>query len=359
MSLQNLVYSNRPLPRLGRHLLFWLGFVIYRLIEYMPVAELYQSRTEWLEVSRNAVFHIPVMAMLVYTGIYFVLPRYLANSRFRAAAIICSALFLVAFGLNFLTESVLSDFFYQVPIAFPEHVRSSETTTIALMVPFFVTAIAFRMTKDHIVRQREYQQLLLEKLQSEFRLTKARLQPVILLDALKDIYADITGEYCHAPGMILNLSDLLHYILYETDIPRVAISKEIRMMEEYTKLKSALKNKKMMTEFVVSGNPEGKTIPPLLCLPLIDMLFRRSGMPESVSRISVAWWFQSDRSTLSLTCMQDQDKALLTDAESAILQATKSSLEINYPGNFTLEVDEGTDRLDIFMEINMPVSEYA
>src|ERR1700744_1553660 len=98
-----------------------------------------------------------------------------------------------------------------------------------------------------------------------------QLHPNILFSALQSIYAEIEKETPRAPHMILKLSDLLSYLLYESDTARVALSREVAMLGNYIQLKR-LEFPSGMDIYLDTRSIEiDYLIPPGLFLPLLEI----------------------------------------------------------------------------------------
>jgi len=75
--------------------------------------------------------------------------------------------------------------------------------------------------------------------------------------------------------MLMKLSDLLSYMLYECDKPKVPLDKELTMMKEYMELEKIRFDKRLEMQIVIKGDAGGKYIAPFLLLPFIENSFQQ------------------------------------------------------------------------------------
>ena len=84
-----------------------------------------------------------------------------------------------------------------------------------------------------IIKQKEKEKVEKEKLITDLKLLKAQVRPGFLFNSLDHIYDYAKKRSPQAQELLLKFSDLLSYLLYECDDPRVPLDKELAMMKEY------------------------------------------------------------------------------------------------------------------------------
>src|SRR6185436_19079393 len=88
-----------------------------------------------------------------------------------------------------------------------------------MFVPFMLLAIAagIKFSKKWYLQQRENERLAKQKLATELQLLKTSIHPRFLLHSLNTVQRHIDNSSAQSPVLILQLSDLLSYLLYEKD----------------------------------------------------------------------------------------------------------------------------------------------
>ncbi len=108
------------------------------------------------------------------------------------------------------------------------------------------------------MKQKESERLESEKINAELQLLKAQVHPDFLFKTLNNIYTHAASSSPRTSGMLLKLSDLLSYMLYECDKPVVPLEKEIAMMKEYMQLEKIRYNDEPEMEVNIKGDLTGK-----------------------------------------------------------------------------------------------------
>ncbi|MBA2762329.1 MAG: histidine kinase [Segetibacter sp.] len=149
---------------------------------------------------------------------------------------------------------------------------------LGLIDPLKVVAAAaiIKYVKYWWQKQQESKKLEREKIDAELQLLKAQIHPNFLFTALNNLYVYSLAASPRAPEMLLKLSDLLSYMLYECDEPLVPLEKEVEMMKDYVALEKIRLDDSIEMELSIRGDMTGKMIAPFLLLPFIENSFLQS-----------------------------------------------------------------------------------
>ena len=135
-------------------------------------------------------------------------------------------------------------------------------------------ATVIKLAKRWYLKQKEKERLEKEKLVTDLQLMKAQIRPGFLFSSLDQIYKCAKKKSPEAPELLLKLADLLSYLLYECDEPKVSLEKELNMMKEYMALEKARYGSRLELETVIKGEVGNRQIAPLLLLPFIENSFK-------------------------------------------------------------------------------------
>jgi two-component system, LytTR family, sensor kinase len=122
--------------------------------------------------------------------------------------------------------------------------------------------------------------LVKEKLEAELKYLRHQTHPHFLFNTLNNIYALAKKKSDETAGVVLKLSKLLRFMLYETAQPLIALEDEIRMLEHYMDLEKIRYNDKLSISFSKDIRDERESIAPLLLLPFVENAFKH-GASES------------------------------------------------------------------------------
>ena len=102
-----------------------------------------------------------------------------------------------------------------------------------------------------------------ERIQTELQLLQQQINPHFLFNTLNTLYGFALKKSENAPQMILKLSNLLDYLLYQTDKPSVTLKDEILHIEDYIALEKMRFNETLNVTLKTNSNPDTLIIPPM------------------------------------------------------------------------------------------------
>ena len=111
---------------------------------------------------------------------------------------------------------------------------------------------------------------------AELKLLKAQIRPSFLFNTLNNIKENSINASSLGPETLIKLSDLLSYMLYESDKPAVSLDKEISMMKKYMEIEKIRLGESFEMGINIRGDLNGKMIAPFLLLPFIENSFKQS-----------------------------------------------------------------------------------
>lgn len=123
-----------------------------------------------------------------------------------------------------------------------------------------------------------------DKLNLELDFLKAQVNPHFLFNTLNSVYAHVFDSDEQAADLVLRLSELMRYNLYETDVARIALDKELGYVQNYLDLeRNRLSDQYVVIDYEQSGNPSAYQITPLLLIAFVENAFKHGvkGATES------------------------------------------------------------------------------
>lgn len=213
------------------------------------------------------VFHLTIAAA-VYFNLYILINKYLKISKFGSYVLSVSVLTICAAIANFTLFDFIIDKVFP-SLYFVSYFKIWELVIIVGGYLLFATFV-------FLVWQ--YAVLLIanrDKAQNELSALKAQINPHFLFNNLNTIYSMALNKDERAKDVILQLSDFLRYVLYDTTSEFIPLDKEIEIIKTYVALQKARINPAITTvELTVAGDFRDKQIAPLLLLPLAENCFK-------------------------------------------------------------------------------------
>jgi hypothetical protein len=253
MPWHEFIFSEQRKHKLLRHFVFWVSWWSFFFICFILSHSLKDYNGNLMHNKVNPFNLAPgdhlilktfllvlLYALACYPLIYIILPQIIKRKWLKATTffiLLCSFLYAATYflfwnGFSFIdSSSGSSKTNYSVKRFWP-------ALNLGLMnfAKVAATAVIIKYLKYWWLKQKEGQRLEKEKINAELQLLKAQVHPDFLFKTLNNIYTHAVSSSPRTSGMLLKLSDLLSYMLYECDRPVVPLEKEIRMMKEYMQL---------------------------------------------------------------------------------------------------------------------------
>src|SRR6185369_16889476 len=143
---------------------------------------------------------------------------------------------------------------------------------LTIMIASISTSIV--LWNDWVKVQAEEQERAFQKLASELAVLKLQISPHFLFNTLNNIRWLVRSKSDQAEEAVMKLSQLLRYILYQTDQDKILLDKEIENLRDYISLQKMRLSSQQNVTFTVTGETSEKRIVPLLFIPIIENFFK-------------------------------------------------------------------------------------
>jgi two-component system, LytTR family, sensor histidine kinase AlgZ len=225
--------------------------------------------------------------------------------------------------------------FSYIPVkGFQPHSYLCMTTSIAspMIIKFF---------KLWTIRQKAWMLAQQEKISAQLQFLKAQLHPRFLLNTLNNIYSFALHNSPKTPQMVLRLSSLLSYILYDCKAEEVLLEKEVEMMKNYIELEKERYGEKIDISINIEGDIQDKYISPLLMLPFLENAFKH-GTSENLERPWMSVDIAVKDHTLKCKVVNSKNEFAPFQDNGVGINNVEKRLEFLYPGKYDLKrADEG------------------
>lgn len=324
------------------HVLVWLGFFFVLCPEPLGLGHF---RLKGIFSPEEALpfflYGVLQNALLFYSYAHIALPYYIKNSSWQYF-ILANAAFLTGF---VLAES-FADYEYMkyvyVTSGNPKPFRSFSvwlTTNTVINGIALMAANLYGFTYDWFKDQRLRLDIEQEKLRAELSALKHQIHPHFLFNILNGLYglAFKNNDEPTAEG-IAKLSQMMRYMLYESNDPQVPMVKEIEYIENYIDLQKIRINAATQIHFSVQGNPNGVFISPMIMIPFIENAFKHGISTVKPSDIHISIALEGKRMEFTVVNPIHQVAMPAEIEPGGIgLQNVKKRLDLLYTDAYTLE----------------------
>lgn len=337
MSIYDITESKRINALLNKR---WLRHLLYWGVTVMFFTFFWGSeKNTYFTVFANELLLLPPKLLAVYTVLMVLVPRLLFQKKlllFTLATfmvmMVCGTLLLIL--QDYVHSQVLSIF-----IAKPTNLNRFEALSAmvdintVLIIPLVIKIV------EHGYRNMQRSELLeREKLETELQFLKTQIHPHFFFNTLNNLYSLVLKRSERAPEVVLMLSALMRYVLYESNVPRVSVDKELKHIGNYINLEKLRLPAESEIEFTVHGNVAAMTIEPMLLIPIIENCFKHASAPAGDSiwiliDITVADGF------LTVSTENSTDAALQSAEKGPHgvgMKNVQRRLELLYPNRYEL-----------------------
>jgi sensor histidine kinase YesM len=335
------------------HTAVWLLYVVAYAYIY---ALFYESVT-----FSKSIFQFSVTAWIdvsaAYLLVYFLIPRYLLSKKYSTFLI---WFLLSAIGFILMQRLILQHVTYR--FIYPEYADRFTFFKFNYLYTFFniyVMAAIFASVKLFeywYVNQMQNQELQKQKLESELKFLKSQIHPHFLFNTLNNLYALTLDKSEEAPEVVVKLSDLLSYMLYECNAPKVPLEKELNLLKDYLALEKIRYRNELKIDFDIQGRVNGKLIAPLLLIPFVENGFKH-GLSKQIKNPWINISVEVEDYLLNFKVENNKPKTETEDktgyTEGIGLKNVRRRLDLIYGDDYELKVENERVVFGVCLTINL------
>lgn len=226
----------------------------------------------------------------VVISFYFLIPKFLKTEKHLVFVILFLVNFIVfassnVLFLNDVINYILPGFYF---------ISYLNTYTVYLLFFIFISITSLiKLAEDWVYFNKiENETLKIENKQIETQLSslKAQINPHFLFNSLNVVYSLALQDHKKTTNAIVQLSDILRYVLYDSNTKKNAFSEEIKLLNNYLEFQKFRYNHKANVTFETSIDDENFSIYPMLLLPLVENSFKhgiKGDIDQTFIRINI------------------------------------------------------------------------
>jgi sensor histidine kinase YesM len=345
----NFIFS--PSYRILRHTSFWLCWLLGWACFWTLV-----GWTTFTEILIRVALYIPVFMIYSYPVSHIAVPKLPLKGKYLT--FLCFIIFWLVVGW-FLNVYFVNYIFISASelLNLPNRDEKSGIG-FHCMVTTAASFSALSLLKHWMKKQQAWLQAEQEKITAQLQLLKAQLHPHFLFNTLNDIYSFSLQTSPKTPQMILKLSSLLSYMLYDCKTDEVLLEKEVDVMKNYIDLEKERYGDKIDISVNIHGAIQDKYITPLLILPFLENAFKH-GTSEQLEKPWMSVDIAVKDHLLQCKVVNSKNEFVPLSENGVGIQNVKKRLELLYPGKHELKLaDEGVFfvvSLQLQLKPNIPV----
>jgi two-component system LytT family sensor kinase len=310
-----------------------------------------------------SVFFILTSLMYIsfyYLNFYVLIPKLVEKKKvgLYILLIICLLLF---FGTFPRLYRYLSDDMHKLPPIPWQTTRPPNLAhpilssgSIAIFLLLFIISTGIKVVSQWFGYEQKTREIENEKLNTELSFLKSQINPHFLFNTLNNIYSLAEARSEKTSEAVMKLSSIMRYVLTEAKNNAVPLEKEIQFTAHYIELQKMRLTGKSKVDFIITGDPTGKQISPLLFLPFVENAFKYGISTREVSPINILLDIKND--DLDFKILNNKyNHALLRPAETTGIGITniKRRLELLYHNRYKLCLADDKTTYSVNLNIHL------
>jgi sensor histidine kinase YesM len=328
------------------HVVFWIlyfAFLTFISTQTLPLQ---------YAIQRNLLIVI-FNSLVFYINFLWIMPEYFERGDLRSYAAAMIGMLVLATPLQYTIEVT----FFSVPAdvrLYTYNVRYVVLIAISCFI-FLMLSTLLRMSMSRYRFENELLELKAIKFEAELKFLREQINPHFLFNSINNIYALALENSPKTPEMILKLSELLRYMLYDCNQPRVALESEVKCITSLLELFQLKYPDPINVTFEVKGDIKDKTIVPNLFTPLVENAFKHGDFSSN------------KKAFLDITCVARSSYIYFSvkNSKSPILESVKGPggiglenlkrrFQINYEPSGQIKIEDEKNVYTAAMKIPLP-----
>lgn len=330
-------------PKRFYHYVFWLIAIASHMVDHVGVIDKAGVLPYFgLVIERNGL-----LMLIVYINFYFLIPKLFSSNKLLYWLSVFVAMALFAF-VHAKYRIWLFDT-YQVGAEnsgrlsyhlFPNFLNAGRFVLISVLLKF---------TVDWFDQQKELVQAKVDKLQAELKFLKSQINPHFLFNTLNNLYSLALKKSDKTPDAILRLSEMMEYMIYDSNEEKVRLAKDIEHLNNYIELESIRTSGKRFS-FHKYGDIGDQQIAPFLFLPLVENVFKH-GLNNASDSGSALLNVTDEELTFKIE--NEKRSGYQAKEKGTGLDNLRKRLNHLYVGKHSLEITETDNRFNATLKINL------
>ncbi|GAB2825054.1 sensor histidine kinase [Ferruginibacter profundus] len=339
MKFQSFFAKHEWVRKILLHLLFWIIVLTY-------FAWGFGAKTSFATSFYNIIIYLPGFMLMVYSLIYFLTPRFLFQKKYGYFFAGLLVVLLLCLGYSELVQMVVKSKVFN-------GLTMNEGRGVLPFIHIGGIAIAINLLKYWYQQKQQTLEAEQKKTAAELELLKSQVHPHFLFNTLNNLYAHVLDQSPKAPEIVLKLSNLLRFMIYESGVPLIPLTKEIKLLQEYISLEQLRYGDRLDVSVTVTGTLEDKQVTPLLMLPLVENAFKH-GTSNQTDQCWISFDLHVTEQSMHFKLVNSKDggpASVSNESKGIGLLNVKRRLDLLYNGRYTFATEEDNEVFVVNLEI--------
>jgi len=327
--------------------IFWLVYFAFNFLRWGNYFD------DYVYSFKSNVVEFAIHIIIVYGNIFYLIPKFILRKKYKTyiaiMIFILAMVYVVRTGLNYalVTEEAYPE--SVVPSSFFDFSFITEVILGELYVISFVTSIKFIV--EWFLEKNKNTDLAKLQLSTELKYLRTQIQPHFFFNTLNNLYALTLQKSDNAPKLVIKLSEMMQYVLYDIDGSKTDLLNEINHINNYIDIERLRFNDKVEAEIDITGDIEDIQIPPLLLLSFVENCFKHGMRGNDKLKINMSFEVINSGYLEFVLINNFNPNAAQNDGRGIGNDNAKRRLNLMFSNNFVLESKIKGDNYKLFLKI--------
>lgn len=332
------------------HIAGWVAFLFFPFFNtprfvprnFPPPGRMHMPESNMVHVDMSALnsFRIPTLVFNImllaffYFNMYFLIPRVLIKSGWKIYALTVAIGFITVYGVHHILPDIFHLGWHRQPLMF----------SLFTFLTAFALSTSLRLASDRIKFEQQHKERENETLKSELSFLRSQVSPHFMFNVLNSLASLARKKSDQLESAIIQLSQLLRYMLYESGDARVSLEKEAEYLKSYIDLQKLRFGLDVAVRYNAEIENRETTIEPMLLIPFVENSFKHGiGM---VHEPMIEIKFRSTQKQLDFTVKNkfNKNEDHSKDPSSGIgLSNVRRRLDLLYKDKYSLLTSDFED----------------
>ncbi|MFC3196580.1 sensor histidine kinase [Parapedobacter deserti] len=279
---------------------------------------------------------------IFYIHYFFINPHLIGNSNYWRAALYMAGVLVVSIAVKYGVALYFEDVILQYR---DDENREKVLTPVQYAVAALITGLFFMLLSTAVyvissnVRHREHRKNLEnEKLMAELAFLKSQINPHFLFNSLNNIYSLAYQKSEKTPEAVLKLSEIMRYMLYESNEDTVLLDEEINYLKNYIELQKLRFKERVFVDLYVDIDKTGHRVMPLLLISFLENAFKHGVSTDAGKPIRIDIRVENGR--LHFKAENAKNQLNKDQTKGVGLANLRRRLQLGYPDRHSINIIE-------------------
>lgn len=330
------------------HVIFWLCYFTFNVIRWGSY------NNDFIYSLKSNLVEFPIHIVLVYLNIYYLIPRFILKGKYVAfvlsllAALVLAYFLRLSLNLIFVSDEIWISMYSTMPNQSMFNHFMSEFIGQIYVIAF---ATAIKIIVEWSIEKKRNEKLSQLQLSTELKFLRTQVQPHFFFNTLNNLYALSLKKSSSLPRLILKLSDMMEYVLYDVTDSKADLLDEINHINNYIDIENLRFKDRIDTELRITGDIADIKVPPLLLITFVENCFKH-GLKDN-DKITIKMSFEIvNKDYLQFKISNNFNPMAINNEKKGIgISNSLRRLKLLFAKDFTLKPSVSDNIYSIFLKI--------